>query len=502
MILKIKSKTQELPLNHIQSPKRILELNSTMQFNFTAINHPNSPGYRLLENEHLIEYEGHEYRIKQLAKRPKYANVKCVHVYSDLIGTRRDSTLGGTISLQQALNFLFNGTDWSFVTNVDKTIEVESFGFNNIVKLMTDLCNLFEVEFTILPGKQISVQERISGDYGAIYRHAHNIQSIGEDFDSTTLRTKITGYYGASGVSVTYISPLAEVYGEIEAESIKDEAIETHEEMLAIIQQTLDDEVKFTLSVDPSETKAREIGESVRVVYEKMDMNLSARVLKIDEELKKIDDMYQFVPVSITLGNYIREGYVDKVIGEITAAKKDYRSKIEKLDTRITFQVEEIGESVATLEIKADSIVSSVSDLNTRMGTAESQIVQNATNISFKVSETDYNGNRIASLINQTSTTIDIVAERINFIGQVFGDGAIFKGNIKTLESIEVGNSIQLGELNDFGVAKKIQFNSMASISGGNGEYGGDINFNCDALNLNSVSRIYWGNNKPVAVWA
>lgn len=153
-----------------------------------------------------------------------------MHVYSDLIGVRRDITIGGTLSLQQALNFLFNGTEWSFISSLDKTVEVESFGFNNVVKLMTDLCNLFEVEFKILPNKQIEVKERLSDDYGAIYRHAHNIQSIGEDFDSTSLRTKITGYYGSSGLSVTYTSPLAEIYGEIEAESVQDETIETEAE--------------------------------------------------------------------------------------------------------------------------------------------------------------------------------------------------------------------------------------------------------------------------------
>ena len=474
-----------------------------MVFNFTAINLPNSPGYRLLENENLVEFEGHEYRIKQLAKRPKYANVKCVHVYSDLIGVRRDTKVSGTLSLQQALNFLFNGTEWSFISSLDKTVEVESFGFDNVLKLMTDLYNLFEVEFKILPNKQIEVKERLSDDFGAIYRHSHNIQSIGEDFDSTSLRTKITGYYGASGASVTYISPLADIYGEIEAETVQDETIDTETEMLAIIKEQLDDEIKFSLTVDPSMTVAREIGESVRVIYEEMDLNLSARVLKIDEELRLLGDEYKFIPVSIILGNYISEGYVDKVIGEISAAKKDYRSKIEKLDTRITMQVEEIGENVATLEIKADSIVTTVTDLNTRMGSAESQIVQTANSLQFKVNETDYNGNRIASLINQTATTVDIVASKINFVGHVFGQGATFSGNITTDKSIKVGSNIEMQGTS--GGLLRFPYAGCSIGAGNTGnmtiEAWNDLLISAQNLNLANVN-IVWGNNQPTAVWA
>lgn len=49
----------------------------------------------------------------------------------------------------------------------------------------------------------------------------------------------------------------------------------------------------------------------------------------------------------------------------------------------------------------------------------QSQISQNAENISLKVSQSDYNGNTIASLINQTATTVDIEASHINLTGAV-----------------------------------------------------------------------------------
>ena len=52
-------------------------------------------------------------------------------------------------------------------------------------------------------------------------------------------------------------------------------------------------------------------------------------------------------------------------------------------------------------------------------GNLYSQISQNATAITTKVSSTDYNGTTIASLINQTSTSVQIIAQRIDLQGYV-----------------------------------------------------------------------------------
>ncbi|MCU9614072.1 hypothetical protein OEV98_10925 [Caldibacillus lycopersici] len=95
--------------------------------------------------------------------------------------------------------------------------------------------------------------------------------------------------------------------------------------------------------------------------------------------------------------------------------------KISILTTRITTAESE-------LEIQADQIASKVSqttydvdipNLKTRMESAESSIVQQADSIESKVSKTDFNGNTIASLINQTATSVQISAAKISLSGDV-----------------------------------------------------------------------------------
>lgn len=103
-----------------------------------------------------------------------------------------------------------------------------------------------------------------------------------------------------------------------------------------------------------------------------------------------------------------------------------------------------------------------MSKVDSRLGTAECSIVQQAHQITQKVSNTNYNGNTIASLINQTSTTITIQASKIQIRGAVYflsditGDmGTIYAGTINGVningayinisQDVTIGNNLYLG---------------------------------------------------------
>lgn len=85
-----------------------------------------------------------------------------------------------------------------------------------------------------------------------------------------------------------------------------------------------------------------------------------------------------------------------------------------------------------------------VRDNTNRIVANESELVQQANLIASKVSQTDFNGNTISSLINQTSTTIKIQAEKIQLEGivtansnfKVLLDGSIEAVNAKLSGSI------------------------------------------------------------------
>lgn len=155
-----------------------------------------------------------------------------------------------------------------------------------------------------------------------------------------------------------------------------------------------------------------------------------------------------------------------------TPAPEDIDSEIGSLTTRvstaessITQQANQIASKVSTTTYNAD-----INGLKTRMSTAESSITQNANNIASKVSTTDYNGNTIASLINQSATTIKLSASKIDLSGYVTvsalgtaGATTINGANIKTgtINAINItGSTITGSTFETTGTAGKVHIDS------------------------------------------
>ena len=135
---------------------------------------------------------------------------------------------------------------------------------------------------------------------------------------------------------------------------------------------------------------------------------------------------------------------------------------------------------MSSLSIEVGQISTRVTNVDSRLGTAESSIVQQVQQITQKVRNTDYNGNTIASLINQTSTTITIQASKINLVGAVrvlsdFSEiwgiyvGSIIGGSIQIDTDARVGNNLYIGQPFDSN-SKSIVFNNSSRINSiGNG---------------------------------
>lgn len=115
-----------------------------------------------------------------------------------------------------------------------------------------------------------------------------------------------------------------------------------------------------------------------------------------------------------------------------------------------------------------------------RLSTAESTITQQADLISQKVSKTDYNGNTIASLINQTAEEVSISAQKINFDGHVFGANATFKGKVEGAQI--VGSNIlsednygRVSITNGFLSVESKRNQTFVGINGSDERYGSNV---------------------------
>ncbi len=99
---------------------------------------------------------------------------------------------------------------------------------------------------------------------------------------------------------------------------------------------------------------------------------------------------------------------------DVDAEIDEANTRISDAETRITQTEKDITSKVSQTEYNAD-----ISGLNTKMQNAESEISQNAKSITSKVSETDFTGQKIISMVSQTSSSYKILAKNIELAGAV-----------------------------------------------------------------------------------
>lgn len=128
-------------------------------------------------------------------------------------------------------------------------------------------------------------------------------------------------------------------------------------------------------------------------------------------------------------------------------------------------------------------------EINTTLG-SYSTITQTAASIATRVATTDYNGNTIASLINQTATTIAISASKINLTGYVT------MTNLETAGQTTInGDNITTGTLSADRIYGGTINGTNVNITNLNASNINAGSMSVDRLTAGSVSGWYFGAN-------
>jgi hypothetical protein len=130
----------------------------------------------------------------------------------------------------------------------------------------------------------------------------------------------------------------------------------------------------------------------------------------------------KLVTSSVILGTTLPRKNADLLISqkiEIDENRKEYRTKFNQTNELIGMYAEKVDVSIAALELKADNISLSVTQLNGRVGNAESSINIQAGQIQSKVGYSEYNGQTVSSMITQDPYAISMLAQNLNLQGLV-----------------------------------------------------------------------------------
>lgn len=241
------------------------------------------------------------------------------------------------------------------------------------------------------------------------------------------------------------------------------------------------------------------------------EVGLNEQVQTIYEYIKYMREMLEFWSSNVNRGTGLAaEGISDRITktvkkdvdGQIKILASDFRVTEEEVssimseiwpggdthyDSRITQNASQIAtainaiwpngtESSSQFTQLSNQIATKVSQttydsLAGRVTTAESNITQNANNISSKVSTTDYTGARIASLINQSASSVTIAAAHINLNGVVTANN-YFKintdGSMECKKATITGGSVDLPSTDESSSLLRVIYEDSGGTSGVN----------------------------------
>ena len=278
---------------------------------------------------------------------------------------------------------------------------------------------------------------------------------------------------------------------------------------------------KFEQTNDRITLEVEKIGVEIGRIEIKAD-NINLKVDRLNETVAEIDIKADQIELSVN--NRITDEVAkiniraDSIESSVNNRITNEIASINMKADGIQLEVNKNKQDIAKIDIKADSISSTVSsqqtqigNLNNRVGSAESSITQQAWQISQKVSTTDYNGNTISSLINQTSTSITIQASKIQLRGavSVLSDitgnlGTITAGNINISEDIHMGRRLYFSDMTSVGGANgTIQLDAWNDIiySGNRHSFYGIVDFsNANVVGMGGGSNYAYGHTSGIGI--
>ncbi|MGG3452190.1 phage tail protein [Domibacillus aminovorans] len=530
------------PLALIKNPEIEEEVNGVFSLTFTSFlfdrknSNIKNPGHELLEEECIVDFNGQEFKIKNVTGNGTSKNVRATHIFFELTGHNVEGIQGGTRTAEEQASFILAGTGWTYEVQgvILPQLFLDAFGNSNAVQLIRLMCETLKCEVQIMPGRHLIFAQEIGPDEDFQFRFKHNISSIAHSVDSTDLYTAIKGY-GSNNLAVEYQAPTVQLYGVIYADPVYDDNFSVSADLTEHIKQELGDRYLPKISIDVSIAELNEqgykgipdLGERVWLIHPKLDLLLKTRVMKRQGNPLVKGGM------KVTLSN-VKAAFSDvltETIVDLDASKKEYRSKIEQTNERITLEVErldgEVLEVYARIQIESDRITSEVGRLdgevlaaNSRitqladsvtievnridedLGELETQVQINAGEISSKVSYTDYNGVEMISRINQTASAVTISASKIDLNGittvadslwlgsTIGGEKNIYFSNFSRITSLNNGD-LELEANGD------LHLSALASLS--------KVRFDNDVgvksiVDLSTAQSVIYGNNKPSSV--
>lgn len=208
------------------------------------------------------------------------------------------SETSGSHTIKWYLDQIFADAGYTYALNFNpNAIAKDNWGMKNKLSLFNDIITSIEGEFEI-NGTLVSIFKNIGTDLSTIVRYGFNLSDMtiendasgfvtyGEGFGAYADQENMTG----DRLHVTYTSPLASVYGKLQAEPIDDQRYTIESNLLDAVKSQVD--ASFSISVNLSlydlsvagyPYKMANVGDWLTAVDENLDFKQRIRIISIDD---------------------------------------------------------------------------------------------------------------------------------------------------------------------------------------------------------------------------
>lgn len=199
------------------------------------------------------------------------------------------------------LDFIFKDSGYSYT--VDSALNVyafekQSFGLKKRLTLFNDIITSTGVEFQV-NGKVVRILEKVGTDLSTVVRKYFNMNELSIEKnigDFVTYQKGFGAYFDENDHSkgrleVEYTSPLASVYGKLEAEPLVDERYTQNSSMLAALKENVDNSYTISVSLNMEDlTRAGYkytqpiAGDYIMAINETLDFQEKIRIVSFTSE--------------------------------------------------------------------------------------------------------------------------------------------------------------------------------------------------------------------------
>lgn len=247
-------------------------------------------------------------------------------------------TLEGSKPIRTYLDAIFKGTSYRYVLEVEVgSIRKENFGNKSRLNLFNDLIKQANLEFSV-SGHVVRILKNIGTDQSAIVRKNFNMNELTIEKDINSFVTYQRGLgmwkdeenHDLGRYEAVYESPLAQIYGRIEAEPVVDERYKETGKLLERLKTNVDNSYKVSISINMEDlTKAGyklsepRAGDYIMAVNETLGLRKKIRIVSL---ISEYDVSGKLISRKVTCNDI---GSVKRNSGEMSTLSRSVNDSLE-----------------------------------------------------------------------------------------------------------------------------------------------------------------------------